>query len=69
MEDFNWQLIAVAVCITAAIASTLARLKRLLAGNSGGCGDCPQAKPSTTSSDAPQLISEDQIEILYDPEE
>ncbi len=65
MGNFDWQLIAVLVCIASALWSVVARFRNLMAGK-GGCGDCSKARPQSTDSNDPKLISEDQIEILYE---
>tara|TARA_R110002072_G_scaffold303108_1_gene493838 strand:- start:697 stop:903 length:207 start_codon:yes stop_codon:yes gene_type:complete len=65
MENVDWQLTAVLICVAAAMWSMVARLRNLIAGK-GGCGDCSKAKPPTAESDEPKLISEDQIAILYE---
>jgi hypothetical protein len=65
MENLDWQLIAVLICIAAAMWSVVARLRNLIAGK-GGCGDCSKAKPSADESNKPKLISEDQIALLYE---
>ena len=65
MENFNWQLIAVFVCVAAALWSVVARFRNLMAGK-GGCGNCSKAKPATDGTNEPQLVSEDQIELLYE---
>ncbi len=64
MENFDWQLIAVLICIAAALWSMVARFRNLIAGK-GGCGDCSKANPTTADSSEPKLVSEDQIEMLY----
>jgi hypothetical protein len=68
MDYFNWQLIAVLVCVAAATWSLVSRLRNLMAGK-GGCGDCSKAKPAMNDSDNPKLVTEDQIEILYDAQD
>ena len=65
MGNFDWQLIAVLICITGAVWSMVARFRNLMAGK-GGCGDCSKANPVTTDSNEPKLVTEDQIEILYE---
>lgn len=65
MENFDWQLIAVLICVAAALWSMVARFKRLIAGK-GGCGDCSKANPATANSSEPKLVSNDQIEMLYE---
>jgi len=67
MENFDWQLIAVLICIATALWSMVARFKNLIAGK-GGCGDCSKANPATVDSSEPKLVSEDQIEMLYEAE-
>lgn len=65
MGNFDWQLIAVFICVAAAMWSMVARFRNLIAGK-GGCGDCSKARPATDESNEPKLVSEDQIEILYE---
>lgn len=65
MENFDWQLIAVLICVAAALWSMIARFKNLMAGK-GGCGDCSKANPATADSSEQKLLSEDQIEMLYE---
>ena len=65
MENFDWQLIAVLICVAAALWSMVARFKRLIAGK-GGCGDCSKATSGETKPNEPKLVSKDQIEILYE---
>ena len=60
-------MIVVSICVSGALWMMVARLKRLLAGK-GGCGDCSKAKPTASDTDEPKLVSEDQIEILYETE-
>ena len=64
MQNIDWQLIAVLICIAAAMWSMIARFKNLIAGK-GGCGDCSKANLTTADSSEPKLVSEDQIEMLY----
>ena len=65
MGNFDWQLIAVLICIAGALWSMVARFRNLMAGK-GGCGDCSKAKPQTSDANEPTLVSEDQIELLYE---
>lgn len=65
MENFNWQLIAVLICVAAALWSMVARFRNLIAGK-GGCGDCSKANSVTADSSEQKLVSEDQIEMLYE---
>jgi hypothetical protein len=65
MGNFDWQLIAALVCVTAAMWSIIGRLRRLLDGK-GGCGDCSKAQPAANEADDAKLVSEDQIQILYE---
>ncbi|MBL6705567.1 MAG: hypothetical protein ISQ06_05610 [Planctomycetaceae bacterium] len=65
MENLDWQLIAVLICVAVAMWSIIARLRNLIAGK-GGCGDCSKAKPSAAEPNEPKLISEDQIALLYE---
>jgi len=65
MENFDWQLIAVLICVAAAMWSMVARFRNLIAGK-GGCGDCSKANAVNADSNGPKLVSEDQIEMLYE---
>lgn len=65
MENFDWQLTAVLICIAAAMWSMVVRFRNLIAGK-GGCGDCSKATPPASTRNEPKLISEDQIEMLYE---
>jgi hypothetical protein len=65
MENFDWQLIAVLICVAAAMWSMVARFRNLIAGK-GGCGDCSKANAVNADSHGPKLVSEDQIEMLYE---
>ena len=64
MGNFDWQLIAVVICVAAALWSMVARFRNLMAGK-GGCSSCSKAKPQASDPNGPKLVSEDQIEILY----
>jgi hypothetical protein len=65
MGNFDWQLTAVLICVAAAMWSMVGRFRNLMAGK-GGCGDCSKAKPAADESNAPKLVTEDQIEMLYE---
>jgi len=65
MGNFDWQLTAVLICVAAAMWSMVARFRNLMAGK-GGCGDCSKAKPAADDSSDPKLVTEDQIEMLYE---
>ena len=65
MENFDWQLMVALICVAAAMWTMVARFRNLVAGK-GGCGDCSKADPAVKDSTNPKLISEDQIEILYE---
>jgi hypothetical protein len=65
MGNFEWQLIAVLICVAVATWSLIGRLKRLLEGK-GGCGDCSKAQPAANDADDAKLVPEDQIQILYE---
>lgn len=65
MRNFDWQMIAVLVCVAVAVWSLMARFRKLMAGK-GGCGDCANSKPAASSTAEPELVSEDRIEILYE---
>lgn len=65
MGNFDWQLTAVFICVAAAMWSMVARFRNLIAGK-GGCGDCSKAGASADEPNEPKLVSEDQIEILYE---
>ena len=65
MKNLDWQLIAVLVCIAAALWSMVARFRNLIAGK-GGCGDCSRVNPATADPSEPKLVSKDQIEMLYE---
>ena len=65
MENFDWQLAAVLICVAAAMWSIVARFRNLMAGK-GGCGDCSKATTVKANSDEPKLVSEDQIEMLFE---
>jgi len=67
MENLDWQLIVVLVCVAFAAWSLITRFRNLMAGK-GGCGDCSNARPSTNDTGEPDLVSEEQIEILYKTE-
>ncbi|MFT5095544.1 MAG: hypothetical protein ACI8P0_000589 [Planctomycetaceae bacterium] len=65
MGNFDWQLTAVLICVAAAMWSMVGRFRNLMAGK-GGCGDCSKAKPAADESNDPKLVTEDQIEMLYE---
>ena len=65
MENFDWQLIAVLICVAAALWSMVARFRNLIAGK-GGCADCSRVNPATADPSEPKLVSKDQIEMLYE---
>jgi uncharacterized membrane protein len=65
MGNFDWQLIAVLICVAGATWSMVARFRNLMAGK-GGCGDCSKARPSADESNETKLVTEDQIAILYE---
>lgn len=65
MGNFDWQLTAVLICVAAAMWTMVARFRNLMAGT-GGCGDCSNAGSVNDDSKEPRLVSEDQIEILYE---
>ncbi|NQV26897.1 MAG: hypothetical protein HQ518_21315 [Rhodopirellula sp.] len=65
MDNLDWQLIIVLICVAAAAWSMVSRFQNLMAGK-GGCGDCPKSKPASEDANEPKLLAEDQIEILYE---
>lgn len=65
MVRFDWQLILVFVCIAVAVWRLAVRLRRVVAGESG-CGDCFSACNNEENAEQQDVVTEEQIEILYD---
>lgn len=65
MDNLTWQMIAVLICVAAALWTVVKRFRALIHGQSG-CGDCSGARPDTNSADSQDVIAEDQIQMLYE---
>ncbi len=63
MEQWNWQLISVFICITGAGWYLFRNLIQFLSGASsggcddGGCHDCPSASLSSSTEESETFIS------------